>query len=274
MDLVDRRTGMLPVLDTSEEKRIGHWRDLGKKTIRREVLEVVGWLGRDPGRAVPTDTASGVRWVDEADAANVVFLRPKAAREQRELDEILLEAEYRIGQRHRVEALLEGALAAKSTAEKEIADVRAEIETLRAGVENAKRVLRAAAVSTRELVSEVRGKGVEPAPADRARCAVARSDLVDLREQVTKAEARLSDRWRSAEPVLRAAEQRLARASASAALQEQELHRDAVAFKSVARWVLDRLALYTASTANEELRRNPRPSLRSTRELEEELDRE
>lgn len=275
MDPVDRsRAGVFSVIDTSEEKRIGHWRDLGKKTIRREVLEIVGWLGREPGRDVPTDTGHGVRWVPEADAANVVFLRPKSAQEQRELDEILLEAERRIGQRHRVEALLESAVADKAAAEKRIADLRARIAPLRSEIESARSALADAQASTRQLIDEVRARGTAAEPSDRERCVAARSELLARRGRVASAEVRLAEPLRALEALLRAAEQRLARATALVTLHEQELHRDSVAFKSVARWVLDRLALDTASTANEELRRNPRPYLRSARELEEELDSE
>ncbi len=273
MEPVDRgRGGLLSVIDTSEEKRIGHWRDLGEKTIRREVLEIVGWLGREPGQTVPTATDRGIQWVDEAEAANVVFLRPKSVQEQRELDEVLLEAEYRIGQRRRVEALYKSAVAEKSAAEKEIEAIQAGIDARKAEVEGARNALASSVASIRQLVEEVRAKGTGVAPSDCARCATARVELAGLRTRVSSAEARLSDRVRSTQSALRVASQRLAKATASATLHEQELRRDSVAFKSVARWVLDRLALYTASTANEELRRNPRPNLRSARELEEELD--
>lgn len=279
MEITSRgRDGLFPTIYTGEETRLGYWKDLTKQTVRRELLEITEWLGRGPGERVLSDTPSGTRWVDAAEAGNAVFFVPRQGAERDEWERRVSMLRHVQALRRKAEVALEAARSRVSSETAAISGVEAELAAAEKNAEEARSrlaALRAEWVpSLRAMRDRLRITGVRPPSeelADGRRAAVQERQLKQL---VAEAERNAGTIRPRLERDLREHRRRLEKARADVRWLEPSICVQVlVGFRTWVNSFLDMQALFTASVANEELRKRPRPLLTEADELEAQLDR-
>jgi hypothetical protein len=255
-----------PILDTGEQTRLDYWRE-HSEALPRELLELTGWITREPERTIPSEVDGHIERIRAADATNAVFRVPEAG-PARELWHVYLTYLRREQANRR---LLDLRLA--RAAEEEL-ELQATLASSRNELERAHRDLDRA--RTRVAEAEERARLYMSALMERARAGnkPVRKDVGAAAKLVHRAKEThdvdvAAELVRRTESEVRVLEQRGQRLAGRVRwIRERSRVKVYIGLWGEINAFLDLQLLSVASVGTEELRRHPRPHLNTPTEIE------
>jgi exonuclease VII small subunit len=263
----------VPLIDTGEQTRLDYWKE-HSEALPRELLEITGWLSREPERTITSEVGGRIERVRAADANNALFRVPDAG-PARELWHVYLTYLRREqANRRLLELRLDRATRAETEAEAAADEARKNLERARRDLEKARtRVSEAtekARLTVTTLLEQARAPGaVKPTRGEVAKAA----HLVRLSHETHDVEV-ASEAARRLESQMRVLDQRLERAHGRVRwLTDRGEAKVYIGLWGEINAFLDLQALSVANVASEEFRRHPRQNVSTPVEVELAMER-
>ena len=262
----------VPILDTGEQTRLDYWR-MHSEALPRELLEITGWLSRDPERTVTAEVDGRIERVRAAEASNALFRVPDVG-PARELWHLYL-TYLRREQANRRLLELRVARATREETEAAIAAGEAEkgLERARRDLEKARARLSQVTENARLTVTALLERARAPGAAKPTRREVSRAaNLVRLSNETHEVDV-TAESVRRLESQQRVVVQRLERVRAHVRwLTERSSAKVYIGLWGEINAFLDLQSLSVASVASEEFRRHPRLHANTLGEVESALE--